>query len=165
METEDNFTAVVNDNEVINDKSTEVNKDRSKNEDPVVFTNLADAKEVNVGTVEESSTGVTVVAENIESEVDKDDQKQEDLSSTVQEVVQSDIKTADATEEDQKLESGTEEQLLETEETKQSPDVTGESDEKEAENTMEHTSSGDGIAKVQLEESAEVDLILLLFLI
>ena len=188
LETDDNFTAVVNDNEEIDDNSAEVIKDTSENQDPVVFTNLADvqavtevseniesdtdksdqkqnnltdAQEMNVVVVEESPIRDPEAAENVQSDTQKGDQKQEDLSSTVQEVVQSDIKTADATEEEHKDESGTEEQLPETQESKQSPDVTGESDEKEVENKLEHTSSGDGIAKVQLEESAEVDLILL----
>ena len=191
LETDDNFTAVVKDDGEIDDKSAELKKDMSENQDTVVFTNLADvqavtevaeniesdtdkgdqkqndltdAQEMNVVVVEESPIRDPEAAENVQSDMDKGDQKQEDLSSTVQEVVQSDIKTADATEEDQKLEPGTEEQLPETEETKQSPDVTGESDEKEVENTMEHTSSGDGIAKVQLEESVEVDLILLILI-
>ena len=190
LETDDNFTAVVNDNEVIYDKSTEVNKDRSENEDPVVFTNLADvqavtevaeniesdtdkgdqkqndltdAQEMNVVIVEKSQFRNPEAAENVQSDTDKGDQKQEDLSSTVQEVEKTDIKTADATEEEHKDEPGTEEQLAETEESLQRsiPDMTGQSEEKDVEITMEHTSSGDGITIVQLEESAEVHLILL----
>ena len=188
METNDNFTAVVKDSEEIDDKSAEVNKDTSENEDPVVFTNLAnvqavtevaehiesdtekgdqkqndltDAQEMNVVAVEESPIGDPGAAENEQSDTDKGDQKLDDLLSTVQEAVQTDIKTADATEEDNKVEHGTEEQLAETEETKQRgiSGMIGEGDKKDVENTMEHTSSGNGTTEVQLEESAEVDLI------
>ena len=187
LETDDNFTAVVNDDEEIDNRSTEVNKDTSENEDPVVFTNLADvqavtevgeniesgtdkgdqkqndltdAQEMNVVIVEESPIGDPEAAEKIQSDTDKGDQKQDELSSTVQEVEQFDINKADTTEEDHKDEPGTEEQLAETEETKQRgiSGMTGESDKKDVQKTMEHTSSGDGTAKVQLDEDAEVDL-------